>query len=68
MLIYYFGNFKWKRNEIILEEMKVELMDENLNLQRYKSNWLQHATRITTTECQKYCQIIEQIDDDWEEL
>jgi len=33
-----------KRNEEILEEMKVEPGDEKLR--RYKSNWQRHLTRI----------------------
>ena len=34
----------YKRNEEILEEFKVEPIDEKLR--RYKSNLLRHATRI----------------------
>jgi hypothetical protein len=36
--------FDNKRNEEILEELKVEPVDEKLR--RYKSNWLRHATRM----------------------
>jgi len=35
--------FDHKRNEGILEEMKVEPIDEKLR--RYKSNWLRHVKR-----------------------
>jgi hypothetical protein len=33
-----------KRNEEILEEMKIESVDEKLR--RYKANWLRHVTRM----------------------
>jgi len=33
------------RNEGILEEVKVEPVDKKLR--RYKSNWLQHVTRMS---------------------
>jgi hypothetical protein len=33
-----------KQNEEILEDMKVESVDKKLR--RYKSNWLQHVTRM----------------------
>jgi hypothetical protein len=36
--------FDHKRNEEILEELKVEPVDEKLR--RYKSNWLQCVTRM----------------------
>jgi hypothetical protein len=36
--------FGHKRNEGILEELKIEPFDEKLR--RYKSNWLQHVTRM----------------------
>jgi hypothetical protein len=36
--------FDHKRNEEILEELKVEPVDEKLR--RCKSNWLQHITRM----------------------
>jgi len=35
-----------KRNEEILEELKVEPVDEKSR--RYKSNWLRHATRMNS--------------------
>jgi hypothetical protein len=38
-----YTTFDHKRNEEILEELKVEPFDEKLR--RYKSNWLRHATR-----------------------
>jgi hypothetical protein len=36
--------FDHKRSEEILEDLKVEPVDEKLR--RYKSNWLQHVTRM----------------------
>jgi len=36
--------FDHKRNEEILEELKVEPVDETPR--RYKSNWLRHVTRM----------------------
>jgi len=33
-----------RRNEKILEQLRVEPVDEKLR--RYKSNWLQHVTRM----------------------
>jgi len=33
-----------KRNEEILEELKVEPVDEKLR--RYKANWLRHVTKM----------------------
>jgi hypothetical protein len=36
--------FYHKRNEEVLEELKVEPVDQNLR--RYKLNWLRHVTRI----------------------
>jgi hypothetical protein len=46
-----YKNVDHKRNEEILEELKVEPVDERLR--RNKSNWLQHVTELTTTGCQK---------------
>ena len=40
-----------KRNEEILNEFKVEPFDEKLR--RYKSNWLQHATRMNSNRMPK---------------
>jgi hypothetical protein len=40
-----------KRNEEILEELKVEPTDENLR--RYKSNWLRHLTRMINNRIPK---------------
>jgi hypothetical protein len=40
-----------KRNEEILEELKVEPADEKLR--RYKSNWLQHVTRMNNNRMPK---------------
>jgi hypothetical protein len=42
--------FDHKRNEEILEELKVEPVDQKLRT--YKSNWLQHVTR-TNVRCPK---------------
>jgi hypothetical protein len=42
-----------KRNEEILEELKVEQFDEKLR--RYKSNWLRHKKKSNKTRCKKYC-------------
>jgi hypothetical protein len=42
--------FEHKRNEL-LEELKIQSIDKKLR--RYKSNWLQNATRMKKTECQK---------------
>jgi hypothetical protein len=36
--------FDHKMNEGLLEELKIESADEKLR--RYKSNWLQHVTRM----------------------
>jgi hypothetical protein len=36
--------FDHKRNESILEDLKVELAEEELR--RYKSNWLRRVTRV----------------------
>jgi isopropylmalate/homocitrate/citramalate synthase len=43
--IHTFGH---KRNKEILEELKVELVDEKLG--RYKSNWLRHAKIMLSFE------------------
>ena len=40
--------FDHKRNEEILEDLKVELVDEKLR--RCKSNWLQHVTRMNNNK------------------
>jgi hypothetical protein len=40
-----------KRNEEILEDTKVEWVDEKLR--RYKSNWLQHVTRMNNNRMPK---------------
>jgi hypothetical protein len=39
-----YTHFDHKRNEEILEELKVEPVDNKLR--RYKSHWLQHVTRM----------------------
>jgi len=43
--------FDHKRNEEILEELRVETVDENLR--RYKSNWLRHLTRLNNKRIPK---------------
>ena len=43
--------FDHKRNEEILEELKVEPVDKKLR--RYKSNWLQDLTRMNNNGMQK---------------
>jgi hypothetical protein len=43
--------FDHKRNEEILEQLKVEPVDEKLR--RYKSNWLQHVTRMNNNTMTK---------------
>jgi hypothetical protein len=43
--------FDHKRKEGILEELKVEPVDETLR--RYKSNWLQHVTRMNNNRMPK---------------
>jgi hypothetical protein len=43
--------FDHKRNEEILEELKVKPVDEKLR--RYKSNWLQHVTRMNNNRMSK---------------
>ena len=40
-----------RRNEEILEELKVEPADEKLR--RYKSSWLRHATRMNNSRMPK---------------
>jgi len=40
-----------KRNEEILEELKVEPVKENLR--RYKSNWPRHVTRLNSNRMTK---------------
>jgi hypothetical protein len=42
--------FDHRRNEEILEEVKVEPVDEKIR--RYKSKWLRYVKKWTTTECQ----------------
>jgi len=39
--------FDHTRNEEILEELKVEPVDQKLR--RYKSNWLRHVTRMDSS-------------------
>jgi hypothetical protein len=39
------------KNEEILEELKVEPVDEKLR--QYKFNWLRHVKKRTATGCQK---------------
>ena len=39
-----------QKNEEILEELKVELVDEKLR--RYKSQWLRHAARMNNKKCE----------------
>jgi hypothetical protein len=43
--------FDHKRNDEILEELKVEPVDKKLR--RYKSNWLQHVTRMNNNRMPK---------------
>jgi hypothetical protein len=43
--------FDHKRNEDILEELKVEPVDEKLR--RYKSHWLRHVTRMNNNKMPK---------------
>jgi hypothetical protein len=43
--------FDHKRNEVILEELKVEPVDEKLR--RYKSNWLRHVTGMNSSRMAK---------------
>jgi hypothetical protein len=40
--------FDHKRNEEILEALKVEPVDEKLR--RYKSDWLRHVTRMNSSQ------------------
>jgi hypothetical protein len=43
--------FDHKSNEEILEELKIEPVDEKLR--RYKSNWLRHVTRMDSNRMPK---------------
>jgi hypothetical protein len=43
--------FEHKKNEEILEELKVEPVDKKLR--RCKSNWLQHVARMTNNRTTK---------------
>ena len=43
--------FDHKRNEEILEELKVKPVDQKLR--RYKSNWLQRVTRMNSNRMPK---------------
>jgi hypothetical protein len=43
--------FDHKRNEEILEELKVDPVDKKLG--RYKSNWLQHVARMNNNRMPK---------------
>jgi hypothetical protein len=43
--------FDHKRNEGILEELKVEPFDKKLR--RYKPNWLRHVTRMNNSKVTK---------------
>jgi hypothetical protein len=47
----FFTLFDHKRNEEILEELKVEPVDKKLR--RYKPNWLQHVTRMNNKSMPK---------------
>jgi hypothetical protein len=61
--------FAHKMNEDILEEVKLELVDQKLR--RCKSNWLRHIKRINKKKkrCQRQCLNIDQIgDDNWGDL
>jgi hypothetical protein len=44
--------FDHKKNEDILETLKVEPVDEKLR--RYKSNWLRHVTRVKKLQDAEY--------------
>ena len=46
-----YTRFDHKRNEEILEELKVEPADEKLR--RFKSNWLRHVTRMNNNRMPK---------------
>jgi hypothetical protein len=43
--------FEHKKKEEILEELRVETVHKKLR--RYKSNWLQHVTRMTNNRMTK---------------
>ena len=43
--------FDHKRNEDILEELKVEPVDEKLR--KYKSHWLRHVTKMNNNRMSK---------------
>ena len=45
------GLFDYRKNEEILENLEVEPDDEKLR--RYKSNWLQHVTRMDSNRMAK---------------
>jgi hypothetical protein len=47
--------FARKRNEVVLEDLKLEPVDEKLRT--YKSNWLRHVTRINRTGCQNNAEL-----------
>ena len=49
--IFHHFFFYHKSNEEILEEFKVEPVDEELR--RYKSNWLRHVTRLDNNRMPK---------------
>ena len=44
-------HFDYKKNEEISEELEVEPV--NKKLERYKSNWLQHVTRVNSSRMAK---------------
>jgi len=51
VIISGYTPFDHKRNENILEELKVEAVDEKLR--RYKSHWLRHVTRMNNIRVPK---------------
>jgi hypothetical protein len=54
--------FDHKRNEEILEELKVEPVDKKLR--KYKSNWLHNLTRMNSNRMQKIVLNYNQTDED----
>jgi len=51
-----------KRNKEILEEFKVEPVDKKAR--RYKSNWVQHVTRMNSSRMPKITLNYRQMDED----
>jgi hypothetical protein len=45
--------FHHRRNEEVLEELKVEPVDKELRRYPYKSNWLRHVTGMNSSRMAK---------------